>query len=161
MSKGPKNMTRYCGILLIAAVALYVSGCISDAKPSLLPNPDPALNKTSAQFAADAAKRHPYKPDVPRGGEAVARAQVGYWINRLEVINLSDQDWKDVEVWVNQKYVVFLPKMEKKLLKRLPFEMLFDEAGAYFPKDNNKVMMNKVELYKDGKMYDLPLQLAD
>ena len=41
-----------------------------------------------AQFAADAAVRHPYKAEVPRGGEAVARSQVGYALDRLYVAGL-------------------------------------------------------------------------
>ena len=110
---------------------------------------------------ADAAVRHPYKTDAPRGGEAVARSEVGYSLNRLDLINLSQEEWQDVEVWVNQKYVVFLPKVEPSRLKIINFQMLYDGKGNYFPLDNKKVMVSKVEVLKDGKMYDVPVRLGE
>jgi hypothetical protein len=145
-------------LLLLIAVAV-LAGC--SGRPSIFPNSDKSLRKTSAQFAADAAKRHPYKKDAPRGGEAVARAQVGYTLNQLDVVNLSQEPWNDVEVWVNQKYVVFLPSMPPNQLKSIPFQMLFDDQGSYFPLDNKKVLVTKVEAYRDGKMYDVPVKLGD
>jgi hypothetical protein len=141
-----------CGLMMLAGL-----GC--SGRPSMLPNPDKELRRSSAEFAADAAKRHPYKADAPRGGEATARAQVGYVLDRLEVVNLSDEDWTDVEVWVNQAYVVHLPAMEKGKLKVMNFQMIFDEKGSYLP--TSGVRVNKVELLRDGKMYDVKLQLAD
>ena len=144
--------------LLVIAVAV-LAGC--SGRPSLIPNPDKSLRKTSSQFAADAAKRHPYKKDAPRGGEAVARAQVGYTLNQLDVVNLSQEPWNDVEVWVNQKYVVFVPVMEPNKLKTLNFQMLFDDQGNYFPTENKKTLVTKVEVFRDGKMYDVPVKLGD
>jgi hypothetical protein len=143
---------------LLALIGL-LAGCAGRA--SILPNPDPALRKTSAQLAADAAKRHPYKADAPRGGQASGRAQIGYWADRLEVANLSDADWTDVEVWVNQKYVCWVPKIEKGKLVVLFFQMIFDDAGNSFPTDNEKTRIDRVELYVGGKMYDVKTQLAD
>ncbi len=136
-----------------------VSGCTN--RPTLMPNPDPTLNKTSSQFAADAVSRFPYKSDTPSGGEAVARAQVGYSFNQVEIINLSDQTWNNVEIWVNQKYVVLVPRMEPKVLKRIPFEILFDDKGNHFPTDNSKVLVQTINMLRDGKMYTIPTQLAD
>jgi len=144
--------------LLLIAVA-FVAGC--SGRPSIIPNSDKSLDKTSSQFAADAAKRHPYKKDAPRGGEAVARAQVGYTLNQIDLVNLSQEPWKDVEVWVNQNYVVFVPSMAPNKLKTLPFQMIFDDQGNYFPLDNKKTLVNKVEVYHDGKMYDVPVKLGD
>src|SRR5688500_17499938 len=86
-------------VLPVAAViiaTLLAGGCTEG--PALTPNRDPALRKAKTEFAADAARRHPYKADAETGGEAVARAQVGYALDRLDVINLSDEDWSDVEV---------------------------------------------------------------
>lgn len=121
------------------------------------------MRRSAAQFAADAARRHPYKADAPRGGEVVGRAQVGYVLDRLEVVNLSDTDWNDVEVWVNKKYVVSVPKIEAKKQRTtlINFQMLYDEAGNSFPTDNNKVRVESVELYFDGKMFDVTTKLAD
>ena len=141
------------------AVAVAVAGC--SGRPSLVPNPDPNLRKASAQFAADAAIRHPYKSDVPRGGEAIARSQVGYALDRIDLVNLSQEQWNDVEIWVNQKYVVHLPKVEPNTLKIINFQMLYDEKGNYFPTDNKKVLISKVEVLNEGKMFDVPVRLGD
>ena len=127
---------------LIVGIML-ACGCAG--RPSMLPNSDPNLRKTSAQFAADAAKRHPYKADAPRGGEAVARAEVDYTADFVNIVNLSDEEMDDVELWINQNYVVFIPKMEPKLLKKINFTMLYDDTGATFPTDNRKVMIEKAE----------------
>lgn len=147
-------------IVLGLSASLFL-GCAG--RPSILPNADKTLRKTSAQFAADAAKRHPYKADAPRGGEIAGRAQVGYMLDWLEVANLSDTDWTDVEIWVNKKYVVAVPLMEKgaQRVTRFPFQMIFDDAGNNFPTDNNKTRIESVEVYKDGKMFDVTTKLAD
>ena len=143
-----------------AAAAALGLGC-AGARPTHIPNPDKNLRKASAQFAADAAVRHPYKSEIPRGGEAIARAQVGYALDRLDVVNLSQEEWADVELWVNEKYVVHLPKVEPSRLKIINFQMLYDGKGNYFPTDNKKVLVSKVEVYKDGKMFDVPVKLGD
>jgi hypothetical protein len=49
--------------------------------------------------------------------------------------------------------------MEKGKLKVMNFQMIFDEKGSYLP--TSGVRVNKVELLRDGKMYDVKLQLAD
>ena len=145
-----------CALALIASLGAGCSG-----RPSMLPNKDKSLRKSSAAFAADAAKRFPYKSDAPRAGQAVARAQVGYSLNQLEVVNLSDETWTDVEIWVNEKYVVFVPQMKPKQLKVLNFQMLYDDKGRYFPINNKTVRVNRVEAYRDGQMYDISVGLAD
>jgi hypothetical protein len=141
-----------CGIAAAAAAA----GC--SGRSSIVPNSDPKLRKSSAEFAADAAKRQ-YHTDAPRGGEAAARAQVAYMLDRIEMVNLSDEDWQDCEVWVNQQFVVHVPKMERGRLKRLDFQMIFNGQGKYVPTD--KFLVKRVEVFRDGKMYDVPVQLAD
>jgi hypothetical protein len=145
------------GTLLGAGAAAAVISC--SGRPSIVPNSDKSLRRSSAQFAADSAKRHPYKAEVPRGGEAAARAQVGYMLDQIEVVNLSDEDWSDVELWVNQAYVVHIPQMQRGRLKRLNFQMIFDDQGHYLPTD--KIRVTKVEVLREGKMYDIPVQLAD
>ena len=154
--KGGASANRVLSRALLAPIAL-IAGCAG--RPSLLPNSDPALRKTSTEFAVDAAHRFPYKADAIQGGDAVGRAQVGYMVKRVEIVNNSPDDWKNVEVWLNQKYVVSIPEMPQHILKSLPFQMFFDDQGHYFPTDG--VMINKVEIYMDGKMYNVPLQLAD
>src|SRR5688572_22780473 len=153
-------MKKSIATVLILGASLAALGC-AGGRPSLVPNPDKNLRKASAQFAADAAVRHPYKSDVPRGGEAIARCEVGYSMNRIDLVNLSQEEWQNVEVWVNQKYVVFLPRIEPSTLKILNFQMLYDDKGNYFPLNNRKVMVEKVEVLRDGKMYDVPVRLGD
>ncbi|MDW8263615.1 MAG: hypothetical protein RMJ35_13890, partial [Phycisphaerales bacterium] len=106
---------RHAFLMFLLAVLV---GC-AQRPPIFLAN-DPALRRPSVELAADAVKRFPYKADAPRGGEAVGRAQVGYWLNVLEIVNLSDEDWNDVEVWVNKAYVAHLPSMPRGQLKTIP-----------------------------------------
>lgn len=146
-------------VVLLILVAGVVAGC--QGRAEIFPNSDKNLRKTAAEFAADAAKRHPYKSDAPRGGEAIARAQYGNWMNVLEITNLSADDWTDVEVWVNKSYVVYLPQMQRGVLKRIPFQALYNDAGAHFPTSTKKDHVKTVELYRDGQMWDVKVQLAD
>jgi hypothetical protein len=157
----------------MAAVALFgivvmlvlLSGCESGPAAALFPNADPALRKSQTEFALDAAKRHPYKADAPRGGEAPARASVDYAADTLQIVNLSDQDWDDIEVWVNKLFVVNVSRLEKgaPAVRTIHFDMLFDGAGQSFPTNNldPRDQIHKLEIYHDGKMYDVRVGLAD
>src|ERR1043165_6030897 len=95
------------GKLTIAAdvIGLALAGC--EAQPTLFPNPDPELRLSCKQLAADASQRFPYRANLPHASEPRARAQVAYELKRIEIVNFSDQDWENVEVWVNRKYVCF------------------------------------------------------
>lgn len=152
------------GIALMGLSAA-LTGCAGRAE--LWPNSDPLLRKTSTQFAADAAKRFPYKADAPAGGQALANAEVGYFLDRLDVTNLSDVEWTDVEVWVNQAYVVYLPRLEPKTIKSVPFQAIFNEQGQSFPTRSGAwikqqpLMIDTVELFRDGKRYDVPVRAAE
>jgi hypothetical protein len=156
--------TRVKLVLLLGAVwGALVAGC--EGRTSVFPNSDKNLRKTPAQWAADAAKRHPFNADLPSGGEAVGRAQVGYVLNKIEVWNGSDADWENVEIWVNRSYVCFVPKIEAKgkRVKTIEFEMLYDGNGKHFPTDNKQAQLRirQLEMLKDGKIYTIPLRLAD
>lgn len=126
--------------------AMTLIGCTEH--PTLIPSSDPQLNKPSTELAADAARRFPYKADAAKGGLVKARAQVSYITHVLELMNLTDEEWTDVEVWVNQEYVVFLPKW--KGMKSVSFNALFDGSGHSFP--TSKAQITKVEILRDGKM---------
>jgi hypothetical protein len=145
--------------LICLPALLVLIGC--EPKPTILPPSDPALRRTTAQFASDAKKRHPYKADAPRGGEAPARAAVGYELNQIDIVNLSREPWTAVEIWVNRNYVVYVPVMSPNDLKTIHFEMLFDAKGKSFPTNNKNVLVDKVEVYKDEKMFDVPVRLGD
>ena len=152
-------MRRAVAALSLLTCCWIFAGCAGRAE--LLPNSDKNLRKTSAEFAADAAKRFPYKADAERGGQGNGRAQVGYWMNVVDVVTLSDVNWEDVEVWINKTYVVHLPLMEPKKLKRIPFQAIYNDQGQSFPTKNNAVRVQTVEVYHGGKMFDVPVQLGD
>ena len=153
-------MKKSLTIALLAGLGL-AAGCAG--RPSLVPNSDPNLRRTSAQFAADAARRHPYKADAPRGGAAMGRAEYNLMMGTLQVLNYSDEDWDNVEIWVNRKYVCWMPKIEKgkQRVKTINFQMLYDDAGNYFWTNGGKTPVEQVELYKNGKMYSIDTYLQD
>jgi hypothetical protein len=145
--------------ILTIGLAMGMIGCAG--RPALIPVSDPDLKKTSAEFAADAAKRS-YKPEAARGGDAQAQAEVNHGMfNRIEAINLSEENWNNVELWVNGQYVVHLANWPAKQLKKVNFQMLFDNNGKSFPIDNKTVRVQKIEVERDGKFYNVPMVLAD
>ena len=150
------------------SAALFLVGVVSgcEGRTAILPNSDGQLNKSPVKFAVDAAKRH-YEADAPSGGEAEARGEANYTLKQLSIGNLSQEDWKDVEIWINQKYVVFLPSIPKfnkaDGIRTIKFQMFYDNTGEHFPASlfSSKVIVDKLQIFRDGKMYDVPLRLAD
>ena len=149
--------------LVYIAGLLQAGGC--SGRPSLIPNSDPTLRKTSAQFSADAVKRHPFNTGLPSGGVAKGRAQVGYGLDTVQVLNLSDEDWDNVELWINRKFVVAVPKFPARgqRVKTLNFQMFYDDKGHYFPTDNSTPdrMIRQLEMVRGGQVYSIPVKLAD
>jgi hypothetical protein len=152
---------KYAVVVAALSSVMALAGC--SGQTSLLPNTDPKLRRTPAQFAADAAKRHPFKADAPSGGEALGRAEYNLTFATLQVLNYSDEDWDDVEVWVNKSYVCFVPKIEKgkARVKTLDFQMLYDEKGEYFWTNGGKTPVKDVDIVRNGKVYKLPTKIAE
>ena len=126
-------------VLLLGAVwGAFLLGC--EGQTSVLPNSDKNLRKTPAQWAADAAKRHPFNADLPSGGQAVGRAQVGYMLNKVEVWNGSDADWDNVEIWANEQYVVSVSKIEPHKSRTINFQMLYNDKG-----ERGKMVLDQLE----------------
>jgi hypothetical protein len=148
---------------VIALIGAVLAGALAGCTPraTTFANPDPALNRRHEEFAADAAARGPYKADAPRDVEPDARAQVAYGLKRLELVNFSGRDWTDVEVWVNQRYVCHLPRMEDRVLKRLPFVIFYDGSGENLSAHGPLVVVKQVELFRDGVMYSIQHQVAE
>lgn len=145
-------------LCILLSIALF-AGC--SGRTALIPVSDPDLKKTPAEFAADAAKRT-YPANAPRGGDAQAQASVDHGaFNRIEAINLGGEDWNSLELWVNEKYVVYLATWPSKQLKKVNFQMLYDNTGNYFPIDNKGVQVSKIEILRDGKLYNVPMKMAD
>jgi hypothetical protein len=145
--------------MLSLSIAMLLAGC--SGQTELLPNSDKNLRKTPAQFAADAARRFPFRVDLPSSGEAQAGAQVDYTLDEIYIRNLSGTEWTDVELWVNRQYVVFLPVMQPDVAKTINFRMLYNVDGQFFPLDNNKVRIEQLEMIREGKLYTVPMRLRD
>ena len=145
------------GVIVLGLLA----GC--EGRPSLLPNSDPNLRKTSTQFASDAAKRFPYPAGAEKAGPAQGRAQVDLMMAELQVLNYDSQDWTDIDLWVNRSYVVHIPRLSKakEKVETINFTMLYDAQGHSFSTDGGKNPMKDVEIVRDGKVYQIPLALAD
>jgi len=150
---------RRHAVILVGAV-LAIAGCGESKWASSLPQQDPALRKTKVQFAADAATRT-YPADAPHKMTNDLRAQVEYGVKWLDIANLTDQEWDDVDVWLNQRYVIHVPKIPAKHLERLWFRGMYDQQGHSFPTDKLPTLVQKLEVFKDGVLYDLPVHLAD
>jgi hypothetical protein len=154
-------LVRFIALAVVTALfSLAGGGCAG--RVAIMPNSDKALNRAPAQFAADAAKRT-YPADIPDGGRADGRAQVAYEVDQINLLNLSQEDWNDLEIWVNRKYVLHLPKLEagKKRVETITFLMLYDDQGNPFPSNNIKQKIDTLEMVRDGKRYTIPLVLAD
>ncbi|CAN5517167.1 hypothetical protein BH10PLA1_BH10PLA1_22230 [soil metagenome] len=140
--------------LLSLSLAAAAVGCAG--RPSILPNSDESLRKTSAQFAADAVKRFPYP-----GGKAIAtvgKADVDVMRDVVQLCNLSNEPWTDFDVWLNGGYVVHVGKIEANGgIRTLDFQMMFNDKGESFPTDNDKYPLKSVEIFRDGKLYKVQI----
>lgn len=139
---------------LLALVVFGIGGCSDNPRPTVFANPDPALRRGVRDLKADAAARA-YHDQAPRAKEPRARAEVAYMDNRLELVNFTGQDWTDVEIWVNGRWVCHVPKMEDRKLKEIHFPMLFDQSGKNFPLDNRQTRVEKVEVFRNGTLYEV------
>jgi hypothetical protein len=153
-------MFKTTTLTLSAATLFFATGCVHDGGPTLFPNPDPNLRMTSEQFAAASAKRV-YPASARRAKEPKARAQAAYSLNRVEIVNFTNEDWRDVEVWVNGTHSCFVPYMQDRKLKEVHFPMLFDQNGNSFPMDNSRTRVNRVEVLRNGVLYELVCHNAD
>lgn len=142
------------GLALATAV---LAGC--EARPGLLPNKDASLRRPTAVIRADGAQRI-YPSEAPRLKGLAARSQIGYMAKTVEVANLSTDEWENVEVWVNGQYVVYLPRIERGVLKSIPWDALYDREGKHLPKDSRTFVVNTVEVFMGGSLYDVPVTVA-
>jgi hypothetical protein len=144
------------GLLCIAAAVMV--GC--EGSVSLVPNFDPALRKPPAAFAADSAKRK-YEADAPKVPDSQARAQYALILKEVDLANISTQDWSQVEVWLNGKYVVYCPAFQKKSAKTLYFTMFYDQDGHHFDTHGGNDPVKTIEVYREGTMYTVVNHVAD
>ncbi len=143
----------FCCVTVIG----LIGGCASEGHTSFFANPDPALRKSAVEFAVDGAKRS-YESTARKAGQAQARATFDQQAHRIDIVNLSETDWHDVEVWINQTYVVLVPTMPKgeDNDKKLDFEMFYDQGAHHFDTDGGKNPIKTIEIFRDGAMYTVP-----
>jgi hypothetical protein len=133
-------------------------GC--ETQVTVVPNNDPTLRKPVKTFAADASKRT-YEADAPKVPDYDFRGQYALILRRIDLANISERDWDNVEVWINQRYVVHCPKFEAKSDKSLAFRLFYDNKGHRFDTDMGKNPIESVEVYRDGVMYTVTTRVAD
>lgn len=158
------NIVRACRFTVLLVAGLLMAGCSSNmVSEALLPNPDPALRHTRGEFAADAATRQPFKAALPSAGDARGRAMVDYGNYTVQIVNISDEDWNNVEIWVNRKYVVFVPLIPRQSPQttKLNFHMFFDGEANSFPAGGNTQdgQIKQVEMVRNGKLYSIKFTL--
>jgi hypothetical protein len=146
-------LATICSGFFVAAALLALGGCV-EGRPTLLPNADSSLRKNSTQFAADAAKRT-YEADAPKSDLTIARAQYNLMESQFDMANLTNWDWKNIEVWVNQKYVLSLPELTKNSGVALNFQLFYDSDGHHFETHWGGNPVKSLQIYADGKMYDV------
>jgi hypothetical protein len=139
-----------------------VVGC--EATPAVVPQSDPALNKTSAQYAADSVKHFPFKGNLPVSDEQPARALPDYSLDFVDMVNLTHRDFNDAEVWLNREYEMTLPTLKAGEIKRLNFRMFYDDKGDHFSLNNNLekggMIIHQMEIIMDGKVYEVPVRVG-
>jgi hypothetical protein len=152
-------MNAYIWYCLACGAAILLVGC-QDAVSLVVPNPDLALRKPHAAFAADAAKRQ-YEAQAPRALDEDFRADYALMMRQVDLANISDRDCSNVEVWINGQYVVFCPTFQGKTDKTLRFAMFYDHNGHAFDTDGGKNPIERLQVYRDGMMYDVVNHVAD
>jgi hypothetical protein len=152
-------MIRTATIFFVSLVAC-VAGC--DVHTGTPMNSDPKLVKKPAEYSADAVARHPMKTDLPKAGEADGVAEIDYDIQMFQLLNLSDTDWDNIEVWVNDRYVTFVPKIEAGKLRTLYFHMFYDGRGNRMPKAvKGEPRIQNIKMLRDDRWFDVKMTLAD
>jgi hypothetical protein len=153
-----RTILQHFELFLIGTLALGLLGC--ETQVVLVPNQDPSLRKPVKAFAADAAKRQ-YEADAPKVADTDFRGQYALILRRIDLANISERDWDNVEVWVNGKYVVYCPTFAKKSDKSLAFRLFYDNQGHRFDTDSGKNPIQSLEVYRDGVMYSVVDHVAD
>jgi hypothetical protein len=142
---------------IVSSLLVGMAGCTG--RPTLVPNEDPALNQKPEVLARQAVKKFPYPAELPVSPNPLPiRAELGYWANEMSLLNFGDTDIDNVDIWVNRLYVVSLPKLESKKVKKIPFEVLYDSLGKHFPRNGTRI--ESLEIRIDDVMHKVPTQLG-
>jgi len=153
-------MKRIACCLISSAALLAIAalvGCKIE-RATIIPSDIPSLNKPATQLAREAQLRFPFPVDLERGGEIAGRAEIGYSLNSISLLNFSGQTWTDVDLWINREYVVNLAEVPSNKLITINFKHLFNEQGVHYPTRNVQTKVAKVELRQGVRVFDLPSQ---
>src|SRR5687768_11892851 len=131
----------------VCLIAAGLVGCTD--KPSMFPNSDPKLRKTKAEFAAEAKKLFPYPGAATE--DVVGAAEIDVEYDKIRLTNLSTEEWRNIDVWVNGSYAVRVPKIEAKGegVRTLDYQMIYNAKGEHLPTNNDKYRVEKVEILKN------------
>ena len=149
------------GLLMLTMAAISLAGCATDTtnvNPATNPSTNPSVKQSHPSFPAYAASRQ-YPADLPKVDEKNVYAEVEYQLDAIHLINFGDKDLANVEVWVNEHYVMFVGALPLKQQRGVTFNVLFDSAGHRAP--SKGVWVDKVELNYDGQMHAVRLHAAD
>jgi len=145
-------------LVSLAIVSMFVAGCSDQV--TMIPNSDAQLNKSADRFMAEAQACFPYPADAARGGEIAGRANIGYTYNQISLTNFSGSEWIGPIIWVNKSYVIPFERIESGVVKRISFKMIYNEQGERFPLGNKQVRVETLEVFVNGRLYDLPWEIA-
>ena len=123
-----------------------------------LPSEKPPQSSRQIRPSASPIKPTPRKAESPSDGPKSATPSTS-----SKSKTSATQIGTNVEIWVNKSYVVWLPELKARpgKITAIPFQAIYNEDGHSFPTDNRKTLINLVEVYHDGKMFEVKSQLAD
>lgn len=149
-------MKTACIVAAMVAGALAV-GCASGTN-RLNPNPEKSLQKKPQELVEYAAGLE-YPADAPRAEVSPIVAEIDYGIDVINLVNLGNEDFQDLDVWVNRQYVVKLASLPVGRQRGINFHILYDKDGQRAPVKG--VWIQSVELLRDGQMFPARLKIAD
>lgn len=138
-------------------VGIIAGGCTS-GNNRLNPNPEKSFQKKPRQLTAYASERA-YPAEATKAEKSPIVAEVDYGIDVINLVNLGTEDWQDVDVWVNQQYVVKLASLRVGVQRGINFRLLYDNAGHQAP--SKGVWIKTVEIERGGELYPVRLKIAD
>ena len=142
---------------VVAVMVALAAGCASGDR-RWNPNPELSLQKKPAEYAAYAAEQV-YPADATRAEGSPVLAEVDYGYDVVNLVNVGEEDWNDVNVWVNQQFVVKLGSLPVRVQRGVNFHALYDREGLRAP--SRGVWIRTVEIERDGQLYPLRIRIAD
>lgn len=144
-------------VVLAAALAVLAGGCASGTS-RINPNPEKSLQKKPKELVAYAAEKE-FPVDAQKMEQSPVLAEVDYGLDVINLVNLGTEDWQDVDVWVNQQYVVKLGSLPVGRQRGINFHLLYDKAGQRAP--SKGVWVKSIEIVRGDEVYSPRVRMAD